>query len=122
MSRLTLRLASEPWGTVLTATGELDVATAPELKGELASLLSEGKSVVVDLTAVTFLDSRGIGALVGATRGAREAGGDLAVVATAESHLQSIRILKLDDYLSIAPDLASARALLAPGAGEDAPD
>lgn len=122
MSRLTIRVDSDPSGVVLSACGELDVATAPELKAELAGLLADGARVVVDLSEVTFLDSRGIGALVGATRGAREAGGDLAVIAVSESHLQSIRILKLDDYLNIAPDLASARALLAPGAHEDATD
>ncbi len=120
MSRLQLHVCSEPWGAVLTASGELDVATAPELKAELASVLAQGARAVVDLREVSFLDSRGIGALVGATRAAREQGGELAVIATADSHLQSIRILKLDEYLAIAVDLAAARALLgaAPGAAE----
>jgi len=60
--------------TVVTASGEIDMATAPELRECLAE--TAGK-VVVDLRAVSFLDSSGIGALAEARSRLTDAGGDL---------------------------------------------
>lgn len=120
MSRLALTETAGP-PAVVRATGELDVATAPQLKESLAALLGRSPFVAVDLTEVSFLDSRGIGALVGATRAAREAGGELVIALAAETHLTSIRILKLEGYLRIVPDLSAATDALAEargGAGE----
>jgi anti-sigma B factor antagonist len=45
---------------VLRARGELDVATVPHLLPELPSLVEGALGVVLDLTAVTFLDSAGV--------------------------------------------------------------
>lgn len=52
---------------ILVVTGEIDIATAPELRCELDALsLGAHSPVVVDLSGVTFLDSSGISALVAA--------------------------------------------------------
>jgi anti-sigma B factor antagonist len=66
---------------VVSAAGEIDVATAPPLRDRLQALTTSGKStVVVDLLGVTFLDSTALGVLVGALKRCREAGGDLPLV------------------------------------------
>jgi anti-sigma B factor antagonist len=52
--------------TVVRVAGEVDVASAPELDSLLEKLPAAGEDVVVDLTDVTFLDSTGLGVLVGA--------------------------------------------------------
>jgi anti-sigma B factor antagonist len=66
---------------VVSATGEIDVATAPPLRDRLQALTTSGKStVVVDLLGVSFLDSTALGVLVGALKRCREAGGDLPLV------------------------------------------
>ena len=66
---------------VVSASGEIDVATAPPLRDRLQALTTSGKStVVVDLLGVTFLDSTALGVLVGALKRCREAGGDLPLV------------------------------------------
>ena len=55
--------------SVVTAAGELDLSSAPELKWALADALAEpGSEVIVDLSQVTFLDSTTLGVLVGAQR------------------------------------------------------
>jgi anti-anti-sigma factor len=60
--------------TVVTAAGEIDMATAPKLR---ECLLGTSGKVIVDLRAVSFLDSSGIGVLVDAQNHLSEAGGSL---------------------------------------------
>jgi anti-sigma B factor antagonist len=81
---------------VVSVSGEVDVATAPILRDRLKELTAEGAStVVIDLHEMTFLDSTGLGVLVGALKRCREGGGDLRLVAAQP------RILKLLDITGL---------------------
>ena len=56
--------------TVLAVKGEVDVYTAPRLREKLVELVSQGKhQIIVDLEGVDFLDSTGLGVLVGGLSG-----------------------------------------------------
>jgi anti-sigma B factor antagonist len=63
------------------AIGELDVATVPELKAALTDVIDRnpGTSVWVDLAQVSFIDSSGLGVLVGALKRARQHDGAVVV-------------------------------------------
>ncbi len=64
--------------TVVRAAGELDVNTAPELREQLARLISEDtRRIVVDLADVSFVDSTALSVLVSALKRLRQADGDL---------------------------------------------
>ena len=66
---------------VVAPAGELDAFRAPNVRDELVRVIEAGASAVVcDLSAVTFLDSSGLGVLVGAVKRLRERGGELYVV------------------------------------------
>ena len=66
---------------VISVTGEIDVATAPQLREYLHRVIARGQAtVVLDLLGVTFLDSTALGVLVGALKRCRELGGELHVV------------------------------------------
>ena len=68
---------------VVRLEGELDAFHAPEVRKRLHELIDEldaGGVLVVDLTAVSFLDSTILGTLVGALRRMREGGGELRLV------------------------------------------
>jgi anti-sigma B factor antagonist len=68
---------------VLAVSGEVDVATVPRLREQLHALVASGTPrIVVDLDAVDFLDSTGLGVLVGALKRVRANGGELALVCT----------------------------------------
>jgi anti-sigma B factor antagonist len=66
--------------TVLELTGELDLATAPELEGALHDRLGNGESLVVDLRGLEFMDSSGVRALVAGHTAAKEAGCPFVIV------------------------------------------
>ena len=67
--------------SVVAVRGEVDVATAPRLREKLIDLVNQGEHhIVVDLTDVDFLDSTGLGVLVGALKRVRTNDGELALV------------------------------------------
>jgi anti-sigma B factor antagonist len=69
--------------SVLAVSGEVDVATVPRLREQLHGLVAEGHTrIVVDLDGVDFLDSTGLGVLVGALKRVRSNDGELSLVCT----------------------------------------
>jgi anti-sigma B factor antagonist len=82
---------------VIALAGRLDLVSAAELRRVVADVVAGGRhDVVVDLGAVTFLDSSGLGALVAALKTARQAGGELRVAAAPEQALTVLRLTRLD--------------------------
>lgn len=66
---------------ILEIEGEVDVYTSPQLKQDLVTLAEQGtKHVVIDLSKVEYLDSTGLGVLIGGLKRLREAGGNMALV------------------------------------------
>lgn len=66
---------------VFKLRGSLDLATAPSVRAALLEAADEGKhEIIVDLTQLEFLDSTGLGALIGAYRRAVEHAGRVALV------------------------------------------
>jgi anti-sigma B factor antagonist len=95
--------------TVVQVTGEIDVYTAPLLREELASLIdAEHRELVVDLTGVGFMDSTGLGVLVGALKKVRTLGGDLQLVISSEKVLKVFRITALTQVFTIHETLDDA--------------
>ncbi|HEX2239524.1 MAG TPA: STAS domain-containing protein [Actinomycetota bacterium] len=96
---------------VLRPTGDLDVYTVGSLRDAIGTLIEqESPKVVVDLDGVPFMDSSGLGALMGGVRRLREAGGDLAICCTREQHLKLFSITGFGEGVSIAPTVEEAAA------------
>jgi len=75
---------------VIALSGEADVYTSPRIKQEIVDLLNNGThKLVVDLTGVEYLDSTGLGVLIGGLKRARERDGDLKLVC------DNVRILRI---------------------------
>lgn len=103
--------------TVLEVGGEVDVYTAPRLRERLVELIDGGgRYVIVDLGRVDFLDSTGLGVLVGALKRLRTAGGTFALVCDKEPLLKIFRITALDQVFPLYPTVEAAVADLGPTA------
>lgn len=94
---------------VVTAVGEVDVSTAPELRQRLREQ-PEDALVVVDLSDVTFLDSTGLGVLVAALKRIREsgAGGELRLVVNRPQVTKVLEVTGLSGVFSIFASLDEA--------------
>ena len=96
---------------VIAVGGEIDVATAPQLRECLHRVIAQGEAtVVLDLLGVTFLDSTALGVLVGALKRCRELGGELQVVVTDPRIVKIFEITGLTSVFTIAGSLADAGA------------
>jgi anti-sigma B factor antagonist len=86
----------------VTVTGEIDFATAPQLKRALAAVLdAKGPDAVVDLSAVSFVDASGIGVLVGAANLAHSGGGRLILRRPSRAVRLVLDHLELDGVLAV---------------------
>lgn len=100
---------------VLSPRGDIDVATAERLKEAVTEVLLAGDlHVVVDLGRVEFIDSTGLGALIGGRRRALAMSGSFAVVCAEKHLLKVFRITGLDKVLDISGTLAEATAVAPP--------
>jgi anti-sigma B factor antagonist len=97
--------------TVIRLVGDVDVSAASRLRDALARLITDpAEKVLVDLTDVPFLDSTGLGVLVGRLKQQRIGGGDLALVIRSERLLRNFRITGLDRVFNIHASVADAVA------------
>lgn len=99
-------------GVVLPVDGDVDVATAPLLRQRLDSLLDNGRSeVVVDLSAVGFLDSSGLGALVWGLKKAKARGGWVRLVVVEPRVHRMFELTGLDRTFQIFDTISLAQAV-----------
>ena len=83
--------------SVVTLRGEIDVYTAPRLRQALIDLVEGGATqIVVDMSAVDFLDSTGLGVLVGGLKRVKSNDGELRLVVSQD------RIMKIFDITGLA--------------------
>jgi anti-sigma B factor antagonist len=97
--------------TVIEVGGEIDVYTAPKLREALMALVQGGTyNIVVDMEQVEFLDSTGLGVLVGGLKRVRSHDGSMTLVCTQERLLKIFRITGLTRVFEIHPDVDAAVA------------
>jgi anti-sigma B factor antagonist len=102
---------SRPPYTVLTIKGEVDVYSAPRLREKLVELVSEGhRQIVADLEGVDFLDSTGLGVLVGGLKRLRSNDGDLRLVCSQPRIVKVFEITGLTTVFRIAATVDEATA------------
>lgn len=93
--------------TVLTVTGEVDVATAPKLRQALTEAqYGGGRHVALDLDGVEFLDSFGLGVIVGGLKRAGAHAGSLVLVCSRSRLLHLFEVTRLRDIVPIAASLS----------------
>jgi anti-sigma B factor antagonist len=109
---LTLATREEDGRAIVAVGGEIDVYTAPKLRDQITELVSGGSyNIVIDLEAVEFLDSTGLGVLVGGLKKVRAHDGSLELVCSQERLLKIFRITGLAKVFvihdSVDPSVAS---------------
>lgn len=96
---------------VVSVAGELDVYTCPILRTELEALSRSGRAhIVLDLAALEFTDSSGLGVMVGALKRALAADGTVRVAGAQEYLLKMLRITGLAKMFPISETVEQALA------------
>jgi anti-sigma B factor antagonist len=107
--QLTLSVHANTDHVVLAVGGEVDLATAAQLRARLTDLVDDGAgSVVVDLTPVAFMDSTGLEALLAGRRRARARGRSIRLVCPEGRVLRVLRLTGIARCFPIYGSLAEA--------------
>ncbi|GAA2081486.1 anti-sigma factor antagonist BldG [Aeromicrobium halocynthiae] len=117
---LSLTTRSEGRFEVIEVGGEIDVLTAPRLREAVVEAVGRGRlNLIIDVQKVDFLDSTGLGVLVGALKRVRADGGSLDIVCTNARLLKIFEITGLDKVFGLHESVEAAR--LATGQEDAAP-
>lgn len=115
---LTVRVDERDGWAVATAFGDLDLTTAPRLRAQVVDVVLGGQAqVILDLQAVDFIDSTGLGVLVGLLKRTRTHGGDLRLVSSRTSLRQLLELTALQGALPAHDDVDAAIGALGPARG-----
>lgn len=103
--------SAAPDRTVVEVSGEIDVYTAPRLRETLVNLVESGNyRLIVDMERVEFLDSTGLGVLVGGLKRVRAHDGGIDLVCTQGRILRIFRITGLSKVFNIFDSVEEALA------------
>ena len=95
--------------TVLAVSGDVDLHTAPQLRDRIRTLVDEGaRALVIDMTGVEFLDSTGLGTLLGSRKQLVALDGRLALAGLSDHVLKVFEITSLDQVFDIHPTVDAA--------------
>ena len=97
--------------TVVRPVGELDAFSVSQFRQALADLAG-ARQVVIDLSRVVFIDSAGLGALIGGIRRTREQGGHVAVTCARPTLTRLLHSTGFDRIVTVVPSVAEASGAL----------
>ena len=116
---LDIAVRSERGCVIATVTGEIDISTVGGLRERLFELAEGSEPLIVDLDRVTFIDSAGLGVLVGVARRADEHGGSLHAVCSRAQTRKLLWLTGVDRRIPLTATVDGALTLLR--ASRDAP-
>ncbi len=109
---LTIHRDETPEGFLICRpVGELDAFTVSQFRQALAEMASS-KRLVIDMSGIPFVDSAGLGALIGGIRRNRELGGDVAVACDRPTLVRLLRTTGFDRIVTVADTVEGAIAAL----------
>lgn len=107
MLDIAVERSDDPVYVLLRPAGELDAYTVAQFREALGELAEELR-VVIDLSEVPFMDSAGLGALIGGIRRIREAGGRITVACSRPNLMRLLHTTGFDRIVPVEETVESA--------------
>lgn len=95
---------------VVALTGDVDLQTSPAVRQKLLESLEQYKRIIVDLSAVNYIDSSGVASLVEAFQVSRKKGTFFALASVSSAAMRVLSLARLDKVFSIHPSVEAALA------------
>lgn len=95
--------------SVIAFEGDLDSAEVQMARGEVESLIGDGKPLVFDLSGVEFIDSSGIGLIVHAFRALSAKRAKVAVCGASDQPLELLKATQLDRFMAFSDSPREAK-------------
>jgi len=110
MRGVELRASGCDGHVVVVLRGELDVTDAADAEAAITALLAPGRSLIIDMSALDFIDCSSLGALVRVQALARCAGGDMVLAAPQRRALRLLALTGMDHGFLVHASVAGAVA------------
>jgi len=98
---MTYKVREEGGYAVVELTGDVDLSCSPDARQTILGCLDEDRSVLVDLSAVTYIDSSGVASLVEGYQTAKKSGLKFGLVGVSEAALGVLQLARLDKVFPI---------------------
>lgn len=109
MHRLGLSTRVENRSVIVAIEGELDIATADDLREHVQQAMDEhGPWLILDLSALDFMDSSGLNVIISTYRSVRETGGSLSLAALNERVTKVVRLVGLHRQVPVHQNVTAA--------------
>lgn len=106
------QIREETNGIVVALEGDVDLQTSPDARKVLLECVAKGKSVVVDLSQVGYIDSSGVASLVESFQTARKGGRNLILASVSDGALRVLKLARLDKVFTICDSVEDGLAEL----------
>lgn len=91
--------------SVLALSGEIDLNDSPQARKQILQCIKQGENLLVDLSAVEYIDSSGVASLVEGFQTARSQMLEFALVGVSASAMQVLQMSRLDSVFTIYESL-----------------
>jgi len=108
-----IALSEQSGVQVAAISGEVDLSTSPQVRDALLGCITGGSAVVVDLSAVAYIDSSGVASLVEAYQTAKSKGLSFALAQISETPMRVLKLARLDQVFIIHDTVDEAVASMA---------
>lgn len=96
--------------SIAALSGEVDLSSSPRARSAILACLNGGNSLLVDLSAVKYIDSSGIASLVEGFRLARDKQLAFGLLAVSEPALRVLQLARLDRVFPLYADIDAYQA------------
>jgi len=109
---LSMKVRRERGVVIAEVSGDIDVSTVSGLRERMLELANSGQPLIADLNDVSFIDSAGLGVLIGTARRALERGGSLHAVCSKEATRKLLWLTGVDRRIPLTSTVDEALTLL----------
>jgi anti-sigma B factor antagonist len=93
--------------SIVLLTEDVDLSCSPEARNAILACLNAGQSTLVDLSAVTYIDSSGVASLVEGFQTAKKSGLKFGLIGVSEAAMSVLELARLDKVFPIHADLSA---------------
>jgi anti-sigma B factor antagonist len=103
-------IKEEQAGIIVSFEGDVDLESSPVARKVLLEAVDRRRAVIVDMSAVSYIDSSGIASLVEALQRARQGGSDFGLASVSDASRRVLQLARLDKVFIIHESLEDALA------------
>lgn len=96
--------------TIVSLSGDIDLESSPKVRSVLLESVGARRGVLVEMSAVSYIDSSGVASLVEAYQSARRASTSFALVAVSDSAMRVLELARLEQVFAIHANVEEALA------------